>query len=326
MTILTALNHPAIIQLLEVQFAANCFYFIMEWASGGSLVCMPPPLLLLLPLLLLPPPPQPLQVRCTPEDATTPTQPSLGVPLLQVRYIYSQPDHRLTESEARRVFGQVFSALDYCHRRCAAAARLPGAGHLQRCMQHLTAPRACPHADPPPPCLPAGASPTATSSPPDWNPTTPPTMPPCRRIIHRDLKPENILLDLQANVKVADFGLAGVMQPCNNEQLKMQVGAPLPLPPPPPLRGAAAAAVAAVGCRLRCQGCCIVLHCVVLRCVMLWRIRQCTNPPSPSPSPLQSPSPLPLPTYSAAPPNSPRPRLWRGASTTAPPWTCGAAG
>jgi serine/threonine protein kinase len=316
-----------------------------------------------------------------------------------VRYIYSQPDHRLTESEARRVFGQVFSALDYCHRRCAAAARLPGAGHLQRCMQHLTAPRACPHADPPPPCLPAGASPTATSSPPkwnaptpptmppcrriihrdvkrtqleshhpnhhasmqahhpprrqahptgippphppclhagasstatssppDWNPTTPTTMPPCRRIIHRDLKPENILLDLQANVKVADFGLAGVMQPCNNEQLKMQVGAPLPLPPPPPLRGAAAAAVAAVGCRLRCQGCCIVLHCVVLRCVMLWRIRQCTNPPSPSPSPLQSPSPLPLPTYSAAPPNSPRPRLWRGASTTAPPWTCGAAG
>lgn len=71
MAVLSNLKHPAIIRLLEVQFVANVFYFIMEWASGGSLV----------------------------------------------RHIYSQQGRRLSEPEARRVFGQIFSALDYCHKR-----------------------------------------------------------------------------------------------------------------------------------------------------------------------------------------------------------------
>lgn len=34
-----------------------------------------------------------------------------------------------------------------------------------------------------------------------------------RRVIHRDLKPENILMDDACNVKVADFGLAGITTP-----------------------------------------------------------------------------------------------------------------
>jgi serine/threonine protein kinase len=32
-------------------------------------------------------------------------------------------------------------------------------------------------------------------------------------VIHRDLKPENILMDDACNVKVADFGLAGITTP-----------------------------------------------------------------------------------------------------------------
>jgi len=36
--VLSNLKHPNIIRLLEVHFSSNVFYFIMEWASGGSLV------------------------------------------------------------------------------------------------------------------------------------------------------------------------------------------------------------------------------------------------------------------------------------------------
>ncbi len=38
MSVLANLKHPNIIRLLEVHVANNCFYFIMEYASGGCLV------------------------------------------------------------------------------------------------------------------------------------------------------------------------------------------------------------------------------------------------------------------------------------------------
>jgi serine/threonine protein kinase len=43
--------------------------------------------------------------------------------------------------------------------------------------------------------------------------------------VHRDLKPENILMDEQANVKIADFGLAAVAAPFG-KGMTQQCGTP----------------------------------------------------------------------------------------------------
>lgn len=48
---------------------------------------------------------------------------------------------------------------------------------------------------------------------------------PCRRVIHRDLKPENILMDDAMNVKIADFGLAGITTPFSGN-LRQMCGTP----------------------------------------------------------------------------------------------------
>lgn len=46
-----------------------------------------------------------------------------------------------------------------------------------------------------------------------------------RRVIHRDLKPENILMDESSNVKIADFGLAGITTPFSGN-LRQLCGTP----------------------------------------------------------------------------------------------------
>ena len=46
-----------------------------------------------------------------------------------------------------------------------------------------------------------------------------------RRVIHRDLKPENILMDEAMNVKIADFGLAGITTPFSGN-LRQLCGTP----------------------------------------------------------------------------------------------------
>ena len=46
-----------------------------------------------------------------------------------------------------------------------------------------------------------------------------------RRVIHRDLKPENILMDESTNVKIADFGLAGITTPFSGN-LRQLCGTP----------------------------------------------------------------------------------------------------
>ncbi|KAK9821307.1 hypothetical protein WJX81_006836 [Elliptochloris bilobata] len=105
LAVLSGLRHPYIIRLLDSILVASRFYFVMEYASGGSLV----------------------------------------------DFVHTRGGgRRLAEGETRRVFAQIIDAVDYCHRR---------------------------------------------------------------RVIHRDLKPENILMDDACNVKVADFGLAGITTP-----------------------------------------------------------------------------------------------------------------
>lgn len=71
MSVLSNLKHPNIIRLFEVHFLNDVFYFVMEYASGGSLV----------------------------------------------QHIYSNGRGCLDERETRRIFMQIMSALDYCHRR-----------------------------------------------------------------------------------------------------------------------------------------------------------------------------------------------------------------
>lgn len=83
MAVLAQLKHPNIIRLLEVHFVGSCFYFVMEYARGGSMV----------------------------------------------RYLYGQAGGRLGEEPARRLFGSILSALEYCHKRCALRAQHAGRMH-----------------------------------------------------------------------------------------------------------------------------------------------------------------------------------------------------
>ena len=58
-----------------------------------------------------------------------------------------------------------------------------------------------------------------------WQPHTVSCMLHRRRVIHRDLKPENILMDEAMNVKIADFGLAGITTPFSGN-LRQLCGTP----------------------------------------------------------------------------------------------------
>lgn len=170
MRVLSSLKHDNIIRLHDTQHTGNYIYFVMEYAGGGELHkvrrC----------------PDARLQTACScsaggsgkPFTATPPTERSThphvpasrhrAHPRLASQYMWEKENHRLSEEDAKVMFRQCISALDYCHRR---------------------------------------------------------------RIVHRDLKPENLLMDENNNIKVADFGLAGITSPFSKGgQLNQMVGTP----------------------------------------------------------------------------------------------------
>lgn len=79
MSVLSSLKHPHIIRLYEVLFIANVFYLVMELGSGGSLMTY---------------------VRAT------------GLPVAGGGRGRSVP-----EEDSQRLFLQMISAVDFCHRR-----------------------------------------------------------------------------------------------------------------------------------------------------------------------------------------------------------------
>lgn len=86
MSVLSQLKHPHIIRLYEVLFIANVFYLVMEFGSGGSLMSY---------------------VRGN------------GLPAAG-----GGRGRFLPEEDAQRLFLQMISAVDFCHRRLAACGLL----------------------------------------------------------------------------------------------------------------------------------------------------------------------------------------------------------